>query len=55
MAEDMPPAWMWPLPEALDDWFEEVAARHKEQYGGGDSGRDEEVPMMQNELARGRR
>lgn len=54
MSEDMPPAWMWPLPDVLEEWFDEVAARHKARYGG-DSDRDEDVPMMQNDLAAGRR
>lgn len=51
--DDMPPAWMWPLSEELDDFFEEVMARRKER--GGRPNDDETSDMAQNELTRGKK
>lgn len=52
--EDLPPEWMWPLSDELEDFFAEVTARRKEKYGdGGGSSRDDEPEMYQNELTRG--
>ena len=51
--EDMPPEWMWPLVDELDDHFAAVMARRKERYGGNDS--DDAPEMAQNELTKGMR
>lgn len=54
MKDEMPPAWMWHLDDELELWFEEVDRKREEKYGGASEERDE-VPMMRNEMARGRR
>lgn len=47
----MPPEWMWPFPEDLKLWFEDVqAAREERAKGGSDSG-DDDGDMVENELA----
>jgi hypothetical protein len=52
-SEDMPPEWMWPLNDSLDEWFEEVDARHR---SGSRPDPVEDAPdMMSNDLGRGRR
>lgn len=53
LEEDMPPEWMWPLADELNEWFEEVLDR---RASGGRREEYEDAPdMMVNELARGRR
>lgn len=52
--DDMPPEWMWPLNDELDEWFDAVDSRRRD----GTSREDdlEDAPdMMVNELAKGRR
>lgn len=53
LPEEVPPEWMWPLTDELEGWFEEVAERRKEMFGGREE--LEDAPdMMQNELTQGR-
>jgi hypothetical protein len=52
MEEDMPPEWMWPLSEELDDWFDDVKARQAERYGTGSDSAEDAPDMAQNELTR---
>ena len=52
MEQDIPPEWMWPYDEALNEWFEDVKASHDNPEDRDDR---EVVPMMTNELAEGRR
>lgn len=51
--DEMPPPWMWPFQEELEVWFEAVDQKRKDARP--DSSGDETVPMMTNELAKGRR
>lgn len=55
----MPPEWMWPFDNDLDQWFAEVEEKRKERYGRGggddDDTDDKDKPMMTNELARRRK
>lgn len=30
--EEMPPRWMWPFPEELSEWFEEVQMARDKKY-----------------------
>lgn len=54
--EEVPPPWMWPFHSELEIWWEEVEAKRDEKYGrSSESSGDKDVPMMSNELARGRR
>lgn len=54
-SEEMPPQWMWPFGDELEEWFEAVEEKRKEPSDGGSSAaEDEGVPMMQNALARER-
>lgn len=54
LSEEMPPEWMWPLTDELEEWFEAVSARRKDGTSRDDD--LEDAPdMMQNTLTRGRR
>lgn len=55
VSEEIPPKWMWCFEEELEIWFEEVDQQRKARFGGGESRGDENVPMMQNEMTKGRR
>ena len=47
---------MWPLDDEIIEWMDRISEERKERYGGGkDDDRDSGGPMMQNEMARGRR
>lgn len=48
--DEIPPAWMWPFDELLDDWFEQVEADRKAKWDNPGS-QDEEADMMDNEYA----
>lgn len=50
----MPPPWMWPFDDALEQWFEEVDRRRKDRMGPSDDD-DEPTDMMENELTKGMR
>lgn len=53
LSEEMPPEWMWPFTEELEEWFEEVTARRRDG-----TSRDvlEDAPdMVENTLTRGRK
>lgn len=55
MEEEMPPAWMWPFDQQLEEWFEEVERKRKSKYGADSDDDDEPMgDMMQNEFAKGR-
>jgi hypothetical protein len=48
----MPPEWMWPYDDALEEWFDQVDHRRKDRAGRPDE--DEEPDdMMQNQLTKG--
>lgn len=51
----MPPEWMWPLSDDLDEWFQEVERKRKAKYGGRDDSIEEPDDIAQNELSVGRR
>lgn len=51
MPEEMPPEWMWPFPDELTVWFEEVRAAQKLKYGGDSSEDDEPGDSVGNEYA----
>jgi hypothetical protein len=42
-SEDMPPEWMWPFTEELNDHFDEVKAKR------GSKTEDDDSSMMRNE------
>jgi hypothetical protein len=50
--DEMPPRWMWTLPEELDRHFRDVRAKRR----NGQHDDDEEItgPVIENEYARGR-
>jgi hypothetical protein len=50
LEDDMPPEWMWGMPDDLEEWFDEVSARYREGRT-----RDDDESMVENELARDRR
>jgi len=51
LGDDIPPEWMWGLPDDLSEWFDEV----EERYRSGRATRDDSEDMVDNELARDRR
>jgi hypothetical protein len=51
--EETPPEWMWHLEHELEPWFENVKQQRDDKSGRSDD--REQVPMMDNEYARGRR
>lgn len=55
MGDEMPPEWMWPLTDELDEWFEEVDRKRRAKYGEDGDSVEEPDDMAQNDLARGRR
>lgn len=46
--DEMPPEWMWPYDNLINEWFERVKANRKD---GRDSS---DPPLEQNLLAKGR-
>jgi hypothetical protein len=56
MEEEMPPAWMWPFDNELEEWFEEVDRKRRAKYSPAGEDEDDEPigDMMQNEFAKGR-
>lgn len=55
VSEEIPPQWMWPFEEELQIWFQQVEEKRNERNGrSGDNG-DTNVPMMSNDMAKGRR
>lgn len=51
-SDEMPPQWMWPFSDELEEWFE--AVEEKRKAGTQPGAQDETVPMMQNSLTKGR-
>lgn len=53
--DEMPPAWMWPFDNLLNDHLDEVRAKRKDPNSSKD---EPEIPAgsvtIQNELAKGR-
>ena len=54
--DEMPPDWMWPFDDELEQWFADVEEARNQKYGGGSASSDGESsgPMMKNEYAEGR-
>lgn len=48
---EIPPEWMWPFPEELDTWWDEVK-QAREMGGMSRMEPGEDVPMMSNDLAK---
>ena len=48
--EEVPPEWMWPFNEELDEWFDEVEFQRSQKYGGGSDADD--ADMDRNEYAK---
>ncbi len=51
MSAEIPPSWMWPFPEELELWFDEVRAAQKAKYGGDSSEDDDTHESVGNEYA----
>ena len=49
-SKEIPPIWMWPFDNKVNEWFEAV----KQSRDEGGPGPGEEGNMMQNELTKGR-
>lgn len=48
MSEEMPPEWMWPFPDELNKWFEQVEFDREARAKGEDPGER----LERNELAK---
>lgn len=46
--EEMPPEWMWPFPDELEEHFAEVKWARKQKYNGS-GGDDDDWGMVENE------
>jgi len=57
VGDEMPPEWMWPLSDELEDWFADVEVKRKAKYGGGGADEFEDPPegVMTNTLAAAKR
>lgn len=53
--DEMPPEWMWPIDEAIVEWMDRIREERLERAGKDPEDDREQVPMMGNELAAGRR
>jgi hypothetical protein len=49
-SDEMPPRWMWPFVDHLNDWFEEISIKRDERSGKDQP--DEDHKMMSNSLAK---
>jgi hypothetical protein len=49
-SDDMPPRWMWPFVDHLNDWFEVLAIKRDEE--SGKDAPDDDHTMMSNSLAK---
>jgi hypothetical protein len=47
---EMPPRWMWPFPDELTIWFEEVEANREKSYSSDGGGNGEHMEI--NQLAK---
>lgn len=47
MPNEVPPEWMWPFDDLLEEWFEDVMAARKSGMGMD----DEDDETFQNELS----
>lgn len=56
--EEIPPEWMWPFEDELEQWFADVEEARKQKYGvsSDDTSSSGEMsgPMSKNEFAQGR-
>ena len=43
--EEIPPGWMWPFPDELEEWFDEVKELRRQKNDRGGNG-DPEAPNM---------
>lgn len=34
-SDEIPPTWMWPFADELNEWFEEVKLAREQKYSGG--------------------
>lgn len=48
LADEMPPEWMWPFPDELNKWFEQVELDREARAKGEDPGEH----LERNELAK---
>lgn len=44
--DEVPPVWMWPFPDELEEWFDEIKLAREQKYSGG--GGDDYGGMMEN-------
>ncbi len=48
--KELPPRWMWPFPQELNTWFEEVEMIRDKDRASGEEGDVEGADMMNNEF-----
>jgi hypothetical protein len=47
LPDEVPPEWMWPFPEELSDWFDDI--REKKKMDMESDSEDTVAPMVKNE------
>lgn len=52
--DDIPPSWMWPFSESINEWFDDLKAKRKQGAADARDDRDQ-VELMENEDPRIRR
>lgn len=52
MPDEVPPEWMWPFDDELNDWFDEIREARKARYSGGGDDADDDTGMMVNDISR---
>lgn len=57
LEEEIPPEWMWPFDDELEDWFDKIKRDREDKHSSGrdDSSDSDSGAMLQNELTKDRR
>jgi hypothetical protein len=53
--EEQPPDWMWPFPDEVSQWFDEVKLAREQKYSNDADGGDlDDWDTLKNDAAEGR-
>lgn len=53
--DEMPPVWMWPFTERMNEWLDRITRERKERYSNGASSDAGDDDMQENALLAGSR
>lgn len=51
--DEMPPPWMWPFTESMNEWIDRVQSERRNRHQSGGNSRDDDDTMQENELLMG--